>query len=107
MESSRIRNIINIYAELKAKGGQFKDVEPCFVEGNEYMNRLWTTANEAGGGSGTENPEDVLIKLPVGTTKGIGGDEGTGTVIGADGKPVTVIGVGAGMSTRSYDILSL
>ena len=59
MEAERIRNILNIYAELKNKGEQFKDVDPCFIEGNEFLTKLWTTANEAGGGSGSENEIDL------------------------------------------------
>jgi hypothetical protein len=96
MESSRIRTIINLYAELKAKSERFKDVEPCFVEGNEYLARLWTTAN-AEGGSGTENPEDIDIPVVAGTGQGTeDGGQQTGTVIGADGKPIKGQGKGKG-----------
>lgn len=55
MEAQRITNILNVYAELKAKDEQFKDVEPCFIEGNERLVKLWTTAQQEGG-SGDENP---------------------------------------------------
>ena len=65
MNATRVRMIVSIYDELRAKSEAFKDVEPCFVEGNEYIAKLWTTANEANSSAMSEG----------GTPVGSGGDQ--------------------------------
>ena len=37
MDAANIRRIVNFYFELKNKDVKFKDVEPCFVEGNDNL----------------------------------------------------------------------
>lgn len=79
MDDLRLRNILNVYAELKRNNIQFAETEPCFVEGDDILARLWTTRNESGegGGGALVNMSDEDFEELAKTVSGIekSGDE--------------------------------